>query len=207
MTAIREKVILVDCDGVLMDWYYAFDQFMTTEKGHKRVSEVPDMTLHSTYDCTVEALYGYIQQFNWSTSVGKLPPYKNAIYYIDLLHRKHGYIFHMITSMVRDDWNDEDNNELARQARMKNTRRLFGETAFDKYLFTTDGDKMPFLAQYRDTGCFFIDDHPEHVKAANEVGLEGLLMYHDYNANAGAEGHLTMFSDWQYIYRYITNEG
>jgi len=207
MTPMRDKVILVDCDGVLMDWYYTFNQFMTVEKGHKRVSEIPDMSLHSTYDCSVEALYGYIREFNWSEDIVKLPPHKNAMYYIDLLHRKHGYVFHMITSMVRDDWDDEVYNDLARRARMKNTRKLFGETAFDRFLFTTDGDKKPFLVEYRDTGCFFIDDHPEHVKAANELGLEGLLMYHDYNAAAGKEGHLTMLSDWKHIYRYIAKEG
>ena len=41
---MKEKVILVDCDGVLFDWEYAFDQWMK-KHGYKVIEPVVNTKL------------------------------------------------------------------------------------------------------------------------------------------------------------------
>ena len=74
---MRDKVILVDCDGVLLDWGYSFQQWM---KRHGYIIKNPDV-----YD--VGVMYGLernekrrlCRMFDESAAVGKMPPRCEAI--------------------------------------------------------------------------------------------------------------------------------
>ena len=73
---MRDKVILVDCDGVLLDWMYAFQQWM---KRHGYIMKNPDV-----YD--VGVMYGLernekrrlCRMFNESATIRKVPPLRDA---------------------------------------------------------------------------------------------------------------------------------
>ena len=112
---MRDKVILVDCDGVLLDWMYAFQQWM---KRHNYMIKNPDV-----YD--VGVMYGLernekrrlCRMFNESATIRKVPPLRDAIKYVRKLHEEHGYVFHAITSL--------SNDEYAQHLRTKNLCELF----------------------------------------------------------------------------------
>ncbi|MBC8474872.1 MAG: hypothetical protein H8D53_00365, partial [Bacteroidetes bacterium] len=44
-----------------------------------------------------------VRAFNESAWMKYLNPLRDAVYYVDLLHRKHGYTFHMCTSLTTDE--------------------------------------------------------------------------------------------------------
>ena len=190
------KVILTDCDGVLMNWEYAFNVWMQSH-GYEMVDggeECYDMGDRYGLDRQTKKLM--CKMFNESASIGFLPPLRDAMYYVDLLHRKHGYTFHMITSLSKD--------ESAQKLRIQNTKKLFGETAFTKFIFEDTGaDKDNVLAPYADTGLVWIEDKLENAELGDRLGLESVVVEHAHNMH---NEDFPTFSKWKYLYEYITGE-
>ncbi|WJE88011.1 hypothetical protein YFHUAIHA_CDS0138 [Phage C48C1] len=193
---MRDKVILVDCDGVLLDWMYAFRQWM------KRHGYVPKQSYvggeAEVYDVSV--VYGLernekqrlCRMFNESATIRKIPPLRDAIKYVRKLHEEHGYVFHAITSL--------SNDEYAQHLRTKNLQELFGPTVFEKYVYLDTGaDKDEELEFYRDTGCIWVEDKVENAIAGAKVGLESLVMEHSYNKDCD----FPLMRNWKDIYEYI----
>jgi len=190
------KVILTDCDGVLMNWEYAFNVWMQSH-GYEMVDggeECYDMGDRYGLDRQTKKLM--CKMFNESAAIGFLPPLRDAMYYVDLLHRKHGYTFHMITSLSKD--------ESAQKLRIQNTQKLFGETAFTKFIFEDTGaDKDNVLAPYADSALIWIEDKLENAELGDSLGLESLVVEHAHNMH---NEDFPTFSKWEYIYEYITGE-
>lgn len=188
------KVILTDCDGVLMNWEYAFNVWIQNH-GHKiQPGYETCYDMSERYGLTKKESKSLIRFFNESAAIGFLPPLRDAMYYVDLLHRKHGYVFHMITSLSLD--------QSAQNLRIQNAQKLFGETAFEKFIFTDTGaDKDDVLEPYRDSGLIWIEDKVENAELGDRLGLESLIMEHGHNMNYNG---LPLFKNWEEIYEYIT---
>ena len=192
---LKRTKILVDCDGVLMNWEYAFHCWMQ-QRGF-----TPWKDRDHTYD--IGAKYGLdklmskqlVRDFNSSAAMGFLPPLRDAMYYLRKLHEEHGYVFHMITSLSLD--------EHAQRLRRMNTEKLFGETAFSGYTFLDTGaDKNDALDKYRDSGMTWIEDKIENALVGEEAGLDCLLMEHGHNMDCQHE-NITVVKNWKDVYEYI----
>jgi hypothetical protein len=188
------KVILTDCDGVLLNWEYAFTVWMDQHFLFKEVVDPNSYDVGIRYGLTRDRKEELVRFFNESAAIGFLPPLRDAMYYVDLLHRKHGYTFHMITSLSKD--------ESAQKLRIQNTQKLFGETAFTKFIFEDTGaDKDDVLEPYRDSGLFWIEDKVENAQLGDRLGLESIVVEHAHNMN---NGEFSTFASWKEIYEYIT---
>ena len=97
---MRNKVILVDCDGVLLDWEYAFDRWMKRHGYEILVDDVYKMDVKYGLDITESKKL--CRMFNESATIRRLPPLLDAIKYVKKLHEEHGYVFHAITSLSDD---------------------------------------------------------------------------------------------------------
>lgn len=193
---MKDKIILTDCDGVVLDWEYAFDVWMQ-EHGF---TMIPDGKLlyeiGPRYGITKEQGKKLIKIFNESASIGFLPSLRDAQYYVKKLHEKHGYRFHLITSLSK--------NENAQKLRVMNIEKLFGKTAFIEYVFLDTGaDKDEALAPYRDTGCWWIEDKFENALAGMKVGLNPLVVEHGHNMKE-TDQDIPLVKNWEDIYNRIT---
>ena len=138
-----------------------------------------------------------IKMFNESAAIGFLPPLRDAMYYIEKLHKEHGYTFHCITSVSLDP--------NAIKLREMNLRKLFGETAFPKIIcLDTGAPKDAALYQYRDTGCWWIEDKVENAKLGADLGLNSLLMEHGHNMHYYHD-HVRTVKNWKEVYEIITS--
>ena len=157
---MKDKVILVDCDGVLLDWVYAFNQWMSR---HGYTLQQEDVyCIGQRYGIEKPEAKKLVRMFNESAVIRKLPPLRDAIKYVKKLHEEHGYIFHAITSL--------SNDQYAQHLRTKNLIELFGPTVFEKYTYLDTGaDKDEVLEEYRNTGCFWIEDKKENNISSNEL--------------------------------------
>ena len=187
------RVILTDCDGVLMNWEYAMNVWMQTQ-GYKIVEDGQQYyDMKDRYNLPSSVGRRLVRQFNESAAMGFLPPLRDAMYYVDLLHRKHGYTFHMITAL--------SNNEHAQLLRIQNCKKLFGETAFTKFIFCDTGeDKDEVLEPYRDSGLLWIEDKLLNAQTGDRLGLESIMVEHAHNMD---NDEFPTFATWKDIYEYV----
>ena len=187
-----DKVILTDCDGVLLNWEYAFTVWME-HHGYEKTGDPDAYDIGTRYNLTSDKKEELIRFFNESSTIGFLPPLRDAMHYIDLLHRKHGYVFHMITSLSLDP--------TAQALRIKNTNKLFGKTAFEQFIFTDTGaDKDEVLAPYENSGYIWVEDKIENAELGDRLGLESIIMEHSHNM---LYEQLPVMKNWKEIYNYI----
>ena len=190
---MKNKCILTDCDGVLFDWEYAFDQWM--KRHDYTVVETGNYQMDIKYGLERKETMRLVRMFNESAVIRKLPPLRDAIHYVKKLHQEHGFIFHCITSLSKDDY--------SQHLRTKNLREMFGDSVFDKYVYLDTGaDKDEVLEDYRDSGCFWIEDKPQNVDTGIEMGLEGILVRHTHNADYVGMAHRVL--NWKEIYNIVT---
>lgn len=191
---MKDKVILTDCDGVILDWEYSFSIWMS-QHGFTRVDPTK-YNIGTAYGISIEQGKRLIKIFNESAAMGFLPALRDAMYYVKRLHEEHGYVFHCITSLSRD--------ENAQELRRMNLRKLFGQTAFEKFVFLDTGaDKDEALEPYRDTGCYWVEDKIQNADVGLKLGLVPLLMEHGHNMDNPTP--YPKVKNWQEIYSIITN--
>ena len=132
--------MLVDCDGVLVDWLYSFNNWME-QHGHFAVSGVTEYELGKVYDLPKDEIKKLIRHFNESAAICCIPPLRDSMKYVRKMHEELGYVFHCITSLSLD--------RHAGILRKQNIELLFGKTAFEKIVcLDTGADKDLALAPY-----------------------------------------------------------
>ena len=193
-----DRLILVDSDGVLLDWEYAFNIWMQ-EHGFE---EVPGSKLSyemsERYGIPKDQVRRLIRLFNESAAIGFLPALRDAMYYVKRLHEEHGYRFHCITSLSTDP--------NAVRLREMNLAKLFGKTAFERVVcLPTGADKNEALEEYRDTGCYWIEDKPVNAEAGLAAGLRPLVIEHGHNLHYYHE-HITLVKNWRDVYGIVTGQ-
>jgi FMN phosphatase YigB (HAD superfamily) len=189
-----DNVIVVDADGVLLYYEHAFHMWMVS-KGYT-VTETGFYNIHEKYSISKEESKQLVETFNHSAALSRLPPVRDAIKYVRKLHEEYGYVFHCITAIPNtvDTYN----------ARMKNIENLFGKTAFERLTLCDHSEnKKELLKEYKDTGCYWIEDLHENLKYGVDLGMKGILMDHHYNRFERNDFEYKRVYNWKEIYKEI----
>jgi beta-phosphoglucomutase-like phosphatase (HAD superfamily) len=193
-----DKLILTDCDGVCLDWEYAFNIWMQ-EHGFTEVEDSKlsyDMSIR--YNIPKEQVKKLIKIFNESAAIGFLPAQRDAMYYIKRLHEELGFRFHAITSLSLDP--------NAQKLREMNLHKLFGPTAFERSVcLDTGAHKDEALEEYEGSGLYWIEDKPENAEAGYNAGLKCLLIEHGHNMHYYHKG-IQIVKNWKEIYELISSQ-
>ena len=191
-----KTLILVDADGVLLNWEYAFAIWMEQHGFAKIEGSEFEYDIGHRYNIGHEQGRKLIKMFNESAAIGFLPPLRDAMYYVKRLHEEHGFVFHCITSLSSD--------VNAQRLREMNLSKLFGNTAFEKIVcLETGADKHEALEPYRDSGLWWFEDKPENADLGHQMGLRSILMEHGHNMNH--ECPYPVVTNWREIYEIITS--
>lgn len=172
---MKDKVILTDFDGALGDWQTAFDTWMANQ-GYKIAipDHVGEYRIGKQYNIPISEAMQRVREFNNSDAIACVPALRDAKEYIIKLHNEHGYVFHCITSLSKE--------EYAYRKREENLQELFGPTAFEKLTcLDTGADKKDALLEYKDSGCFWIEDNVTNAEIGAELGLNPIVVAHGYN--------------------------
>jgi hypothetical protein len=193
------KIILTDCDGVILNWEYAFCIWME-QHGYTQIENGNHYyDLSERFAITRAEAKNKVKIFNESAAIGFLPALRDAMYYVKRLHEEHGYVFHCITSLSLDP--------SAYQLRKMNLEKLFGPTAFTKLIcLDTGADKEAALEEYRNTGLYWIEDKLENAIAGQAVGLRPILVEHGFNMNNSIPVGMQKVVNWKEIYDIVTQE-
>ena len=166
--------IITDCDGVLLDWIFAFDVWMA-EQGYQKL---PDADQHfkqtQRYALSEQDALTFVRKFNESGSVGFIPAYKDAVEYVNKFASK-GYRFEVISSLHMDKY--------AQKLRITNLKHLFGDVFdyIDCSLDFTKGKKNILSKRYEHTGYIWLEDSVAHAEAGDEIGMQTYIFDHPYN--------------------------
>ena len=195
---MQNKIILTDIDGVALDWEYAFDVWMREHGFNKQEGWQFKYDMGTRYGIDREQAKKLIRIFNESAAIGFLPPLRDAMFYIKRLHEEHGYVFHAITSLSRD--------ENAQELRRMNLRKLFGATAFEKFVFLDTGaDKDEALEPYRNSSLYWIEDKKINCEVGLAMGLKSILMEHGHSLDYRNIA-IPVVKNWREIYRIVTGD-
>lgn len=191
----KEKIILTDVDGCILDWEFGFHTWMGVH-GHELVDK-DNYSVAIQYMMDLPKAKAIIRTFNESAAVGFLPPLRDAQYYIKLMHEKYQYQFIAITSLSLDPH--------AQKLRERNLSKIFGPNTFKEVVFLDCGaDKDEVLAQYgsRYSDHIWVEDKKQNVDAGIACGLNGILMEHAHNMDY--IGPAKVVKNWEEIYNYVT---
>ena len=190
---INSKII-VDCDGVLLDWAYAFNVWML-EQGYKKISNTNSYSLSLRYGISDDEATRQIRNFNESGCVGFIPAFKDSVEYVTKLYNL-GYKFDVISCLDKDKY--------AQELREKNLIHLFGNV-FDFIncgLDHTESKKDYLLSRYSGKSYYWIEDSVNHAQSGQTIGLKSVIMDHDYNQ----EWKGLRVKNWKEFYSLITND-
>ena len=167
------KKIITDCDGVLLDWAFAFDVWMR-EQGYFRLPNTDHyFSQAKRYGIDEEEAFGQINLFNQTGALGFIPAYKDSVEYVTKLARE-GWRFDVITMIGKDKY--------AHRLRKINLQHLFGDVFDNIYCsgeFTES--KKGVLEQYKDSGLMWIEDRVDYAEDGDDMGLKTYVMDWPYN--------------------------
>lgn len=191
----KNKIILTDVDGVLLDWEEGFSVWME-HHGHELVEGYQFMySIGDRYGMSRNNGHKLVKVFNESAAIGFLPPLRDAQYFVKKLAEQHGYKFLAVTSLSLDPY--------AKELRTRNLQKLFGDAFIDVICLDTGADKDEILMELKETyqGNYWIEDKPDNVMAGVDAGFTGILLEHGHNM-----GFTDTFvaKKWENIYELIT---
>lgn len=185
-----EKLILSDCDGVLLDWGAGFAEWMKLQGREEVRQDV--YGIDHRYAIERAESKALVRQFNESAAIGFLKPFRDAAYYVRRLYEEHGYRIRVISSLSLDPW--------AGRLREQNLRAIFGDAIESVICLDCGADKDEALAAYQNSGLFWIEDKPENAEVGEALGLRSILMEHEHNED---EIGFEFAVNWKEIYQIV----
>jgi len=186
------KKIVTDCDGVLLDWVFAFDVWMA-EQGYLKLPDVDHAFIQRIrYGIPEEESIDCVKRFNESGAVGFLPPFRDAQQWVRKLAEE-GWVFDVVSSLHIDKY--------AQKLRYRNLVHLFGD-CFDHVYCGLDftQTKLDYLEQeYKGTNYYWIEDSASHAESGATVGMQSIVMNHPYNQRWTG----LRVNDWQELYEVV----
>ncbi len=200
------RIILTDVDGVLLEWEHHFTKWMLQrtlfdERGarYHPYRLLPDK--ENTYEMaerfglTKTEIRKEIREFNRSAWMGTQRPMLESQTWVKLLAAE-GWTFIPITSQTSDI--------PAQQLRKKRLGELFGEHIFVNYhILGTGADKDSALAEFHNTGLYWVEDKPHNAIAGLKYGLKPILIDHPYNKDF-EHPDVIRVSNWKEIHQIVS---
>jgi len=190
------KVILTDCDGVLLNWEASFTTWMA-QKGYNKI-DADEYDVAKSYGLSKAESKPLVRQFNESAWMRYLPALRDARSGVAKLIEA-GYEFVCITSLSLD--------ENAKKARVRNLQAIFGEDVFtmeNVVCLDTGADKDEALAEYAGLGLWWIEDKTENAKLGVAMGLNTILVNHGHNQDCD-NTNIKRVANWAEIVSIVTN--
>lgn len=197
-TALRlasdNKLILVDVDGVLLDWHSMFRQWMT-ESGYVEDTNSKCYSLAKKYGLDDDEARKLVLQFNRSAAVGFCKPERDAVEYVGKLAEL-GYRFLPITAMGGD--------EYSRLLRRENLDNVFGNVFVGHFFVDLNASKDHILEIFEGTNAWWVEDKLSNAEAGLKYGLRSILISHEHNSHCDNKD-IVIVESWEELHRHITN--
>ena len=206
MPISNNRIILTDVDGVLLEWEHHFTKWMLQrtlfdERGaryhpHRLLPDKQDTYwMEERFGLTKNEIRIQIREFNRSAWMGTQRPMLGSQTWVKLLAAE-GWTFIPITSQTSD--------KPAQELRKRRLGELFGEHVFTNYhILGTGADKDSALAEFHNTGLYWVEDKPANAVAGLKYGLKPILIDHPYNKDLNHD-EIIRVSNWKDIHQLLS---
>lgn len=198
----KNKIILTDVDGVILDFASGFYDFISETHG----IEIPEEAKSNYYIYKDLGLENYNQQeimtdYAHSEHFTRLPAKECAKQVLQQL-RKDGWRFVAITAC--DTGLERQCHKKTYQNRMDNLEAHFGNIFEDLHLSNWERGKTEFLKRYEPT--WWIDDRVSHAEDGHKLGHKSIVMHtEDYKRQENKLG-LPVAQSWFCIKNFIEKD-
>lgn len=192
---MTNKIILTDCDGVILDWMDRFIAYMLGEGYSIYQDEHNQYELGALFDISEEEASDRIAAFNdgdWR--FGTLQAFDGAEEAMSVLSTL-GYSFVAITSC-----SEKSRVTALRKANLYN---VFGDVFKEVHCIGVNQNKTPILKKYEPT--FWIEDRLRHALEGIDAGHKSILIDRRWNQKDDDQQVKRLYS-WAEIVQYIINE-
>jgi len=206
MPISASRIILTDVDGVLLEWEHHFTKWLQLrsyfdKNGNRNYpyklldAKHDDYDMSKRFGISKETISQEIREFNRSAWMGTQRPMLESQTWVKLLHAE-GWTFVPITLQTSD---------IPGQAlRKKRLGELFGEHVFSNYhILGTGADKDSALANFHDTGLYWVEDKPKNALAGLSYGLKPILIDHPYNRDFN-HPDIIRVNNWKQIHEMLS---
>ena len=200
------RIILTDVDGVLLEWEHHFTKWMLqksyfNDEGnryypHKLLpNKQNEYEMANRFGVSKIEIRALIREFNRSAWMGTQRPMEESQTWVKLLAAE-GWTFIPITSQTSDI--------PAQELRKRRLGELFGEHIFTNYhILGTGADKDSALAEFHNTGLYWVEDKPHNAVAGLKYGLKPILIDHPYNRDF-EHPDIIRVNNWQEIHKKLS---
>ena len=206
MPISNNRIILTDVDGVLLEWEHHFTKWMLQktlfdDRGarYHPYRLLPDKQdtywMEERFGLTKNEIRIHIREFNRSAWMATQRPMLESQTWVKLLAAE-GWTFIPITSQTSD--------KPAQELRKRRLGELFGDHVFTNYhILGTGADKDSALAEFHNTGLYWVEDKPANAVAGLKYGLKPILIDHPYNKGFNHDGIIRV-NNWQDIHKILS---
>jgi FMN phosphatase YigB (HAD superfamily) len=171
---IKEKIILTDCDGCLVNWNAGFEKYMGISGFPKIPGTNSEYSISIRHGVSMHQAHESIKEFNESRFIADLTPFADSVENVIKLANL-GFRFIVVTSL--------SDHPDAHEYRTINLKNLFGDVFNEIVCLEMGASKSNALRRWADTGYFWIEDHMRQAEAGHEEGLKTILIDHPYNSH------------------------
>jgi len=205
MPISNNRIILTDVDGVLLEWEHHFTKWMLQktlfdDRGarYHPYRLLPDKQdtywMEERFGLTKNEIRVHIREFNRSAWMSTQRPMLESQTWVKLLAAE-GWTFIPITSQTSDI--------PAQELRKRRLGELFGDHVFTNYhILGTGADKDSALAEFHDTGLYWVEDKPANAVAGLKYGLKPILIDHPYNRDCN-HPDIIRVNNWKQIHEIL----
>ena len=205
MPTSNNRIILTDVDGVLLEWEKHFTEWMLQRSYYNAQNEriYPYKLItgkQNTYEMaerfglSIPEIRKEIREFNKSAWMGTQSPMPDSQSWVKLLAAE-GWTLIPITSQTSDI--------PAQLLRKRRLAELFGDHVFENYhILDTGADKDSVLAEFHNTGLYWVEDKPKNALAGLNFGLKVILIDHPYNRDFN-HPEITRVNNWKDIHTIV----
>jgi FMN phosphatase YigB (HAD superfamily) len=163
--------VLLDCDGVLLDWESGLEHHMRTHHAHVWTGYKNDHAydLARRYNMDAPQADHIIKDFHTHAAYAHLQPLPGATTAIKHLHKFCDLA--VITA--------SGTHELTQRMRRDNLAHMFGDVFEHVHCTDTFDEKRSYLAQY--PSGYWVEDHAHNALMGVELGHDAYLIHAAYN--------------------------
>lgn len=188
----NKKEIILDVDGVLLDYEKAFEDYFN-------LSPISDIYRNFTdrFGIHDDQILKMVNDFSLEKEFSMLEPFDGAIEALNELKNK-GHKISIISSCGDDPY--------VHELRKINLLNVFGDIFDNITLIGMRLCKSNFLEKYKNTNSIWIDDTYKHYKTGIKLGLNSIWRTTKYNKLDQKDlPKENIMCDWKDISSYINN--